>query len=56
MMEAFILILWVRSGPAGGLTTVEFRTQEACEAALEEATARIQGLTTGAHGVCVEKG
>jgi hypothetical protein len=53
MMEAFILILWVRSGPAGGLTAVEFRTQEACEAALEAATAR---LTTGAHGVCVEKG
>jgi hypothetical protein len=56
MMEAFILILWVKGGNAGGLTTVEFRSQEACEVALAVATSRIHGLTTGAYGVCVGKG
>jgi hypothetical protein len=56
MMEAFILILWVKGGHAGGLATIEFRTQEACEEALWDATRAINGMVTSAYGVCVEKG
>ena len=56
MMEAFILILWVKGGHAGGLATIEFRTKEACEVALEEATEAVRGMVTSAYGVCVEKG
>lgn len=55
-MTTFILILFFKAGYAGGSTSVEFGSREACEAALEQATEDMSGTFLGVYGTCVAKG
>lgn len=56
MIETFILILFFEAGPAVGSTSVEFYSDEACEAALEKAVEEFSDLFTDVSGICVAKG
>lgn len=52
-MEVVILILLFKGD---GVTSIEFSTMEACQAALVEVTAKRGGTPYLARGWCVEKG
>lgn len=55
-MTTFILILFIKSGYAGGLTSTEFNSRVACEAALEQAINQLDSVFASVGGVCVRKG
>lgn len=56
MIETFILILFFKSGYAGGSTSAEFYSSEACEAALERVVEEFDNLLSDVSGICVAKG
>lgn len=55
-MTTFILILFIKSGYAGGLATAEFNSKAACNAALQTVVNDMDGFTVDVSGFCVEKG
>lgn len=56
MTKVFVLILFIKSGYAGGVTQIEYSTREACEGAKAElAKASDERWLLGAFAVCVEK-
>lgn len=59
MMSTTILILYLATGSAStgmALTTAEFATAAACEAAGQQAKAKLGGWATGAYWICAPKG
>lgn len=58
-MQATILILYLATGSAStgmAVTTAEFATPEACEAAGQKSKAKLGGWATSTYWVCAPKG
>lgn len=59
MLQTTILILYLATGSAStglAVTTAEFSTPEACEAAGQQAKSKLGGWATSAYWVCARKG
>lgn len=56
MTKAFILILFIKSGYAGGVTQIEYSSRKACEDAKEQLIAVAEERwMLGTFAACVEK-
>lgn len=59
MLQTTILILYLATGSTStgmAVTTAEFATREACEAAGQQAKSKLGGWATSAYWVCAPKG
>jgi hypothetical protein len=54
-MKVWVLILYIQGYHAGGVTTVEFATEEACKSAIEQVKAASNMWAKPQLAVCVRK-